>query len=230
MLSQLSALSLLQKMELDKEENLVQIQLAGTLTLKDVQSRGTEKPRASQSLSIREAAAAAVGLRVLEYLDLYPRAPDAKPRLPRFDQPQWVRSYAEHINDPAAKSLVLSFLDLVDACANLPKSGPRDSVVYGRVAELGATLGLVPPAEAARAGAEASITRAEMLRRYESNWPTLGSDLSNSSRNGYEGLSAAKDGRNKWFATVAVAWAKSKSGKWKETSITTASAWGRQDS
>lgn len=138
----------IQKMELEKNEERLQIQLAGALTLHDVKARGTERPRASQSLPVREAAAAAVGLRVLTRQDLYPSPPDGKPRPPRFDLPEWVRRYAPHINAPEAKALVLSFLDLVDACATLPKSGPSDAVVYRHVTDLGSTLGLVSPAAA----------------------------------------------------------------------------------
>lgn len=138
-------------MEREQNEDSLQIQLAGALTILDVQARGTERPRASQSLPVREAAAAAVGLRVLTHRDLYPGPLDGKPRPPRFDLPEWVRSYAPHINDPEAKALVLSFLDLVDACATLPKSGQSDAVVYRNVTELGSTLGLVSPAAAASA-------------------------------------------------------------------------------
>jgi hypothetical protein len=94
---------------------------------------------------VREAAATAVGLRVIDWDDL-----KRNRALPRFDYPEFFRDYADYIKDPAVIELFQRFIDLVDACANRLKLGLQDSVIYGDVAKLAMELRLASDGEAAK--------------------------------------------------------------------------------
>lgn len=115
---------------------------ASALTLKDVERDGADVPRASELMPMREAAAAAVGLRVLTSDELRPKFKDGQ-RLPepaRFDLPGWCEVYAKHIRNPDAKALVLRFLDLVGVCGLRLGVGLKEKVIYGDVVKLAAEL------------------------------------------------------------------------------------------
>lgn len=115
---------------------------ASALTLKDMERVGTDMPRASELMPMREAAAAAVGLRVLTWDELRPKFKDGQ-RLPepvRFDLPGWCEVYAKHIRNPDAKALVLRFLDVVGVCGLRLGVGLKEKVIYGEVVKLAAEL------------------------------------------------------------------------------------------
>lgn len=126
------------------EERAKEVQ-ASALTLEDVAMAVANRPRDSQSLPMREAAAAAVGLRVLSRDELRPKFKDGQllPASVRFDQPEWGKVYAEHIIDPAAKKLIHDFIDLVGACELRWKVGPNERVLYQSVLDLGGDINLV---------------------------------------------------------------------------------------
>lgn len=136
-------------------EELAKEVQARDLTLNDVKWGETDLPRASELLPMREAAAAAVGIRVLSPEELRPKFKDGQrsPAPAQFDLPGWCEVYAKHIRDPGAKDLVLKFLDLVGVCGIRLGVGPKDKVIYGDVAKLVAELQEsatgAPPAEGA---------------------------------------------------------------------------------
>lgn len=173
--------------------------LAKCLTLKDVERPPGDLPRASQSLPLREAAAAAVGIRVTGW-----REPA------RFDIPAWIIKYASHIDDPAAREHMERFIDLVGACEVRWKVGPDDRVLFGDVTKLADELKLLPPALAARATGKSPIKRSELIRRHKKNWTSIESDLGQASKPGFEGLKAAQEEPSGWYEDIAVEWAKSK--------------------
>lgn len=107
--------------------------VAGCLTLQDVQCTTGERPRPFQSLPLREAAAAAVGLRVTGW-----REPA------RFDIPSWASRYADHIKDPAAKKLIHEFIDLVGACEFRWKVKAEDRVTFQAVLDVMAEFQPLP--------------------------------------------------------------------------------------
>lgn len=107
--------------------------VAGCLTLQDVQCTTGERPRQFQSLPLREAAAAAVGIRVTSW-----REPA------RFDVPSWARKYADDIKDPGAKKLVHEFIDLVGACEFRWKVKAEDRVTFQAVLDVMAEFKLSP--------------------------------------------------------------------------------------
>lgn len=191
------ARELLRKMALEEHEKQDQTRLAGELTLKEVQRERGELPRAAQALPLREAAAAAVGVRVTDWRE---RA--------RYDLPEWCATYGGHIADPAAKALLERFGDLVAACATRWKIGPNDRVLYTDVEAVAKELNLLPQTPAARKTGERPISRGEMVRRHKDRWSTIESDLGAVSKAGFEGLKAARAAPRGWYESVAVAWAR----------------------
>lgn len=124
-------------------EETRQRELANSLTLDDIKAVAATSPEPFESMEVREAAAAAVGLRILSRGDLRPQSPDGKP-LPKpalFDHPAWCRKYARNIKDPAALGLITRFLNLVDAVeGEQVRVGAR--VPFKKVLDTARTLGL----------------------------------------------------------------------------------------